>query len=122
MRFMLIVKATRDSEVGWPPDRERLEATWKYNEQLARAGVLIAAEELHPNANGVHIAYCDSGGHAQLTEIPLFDSRERIAGFALIDVRSREEAVEWAKRMPDPHGFGEGEIELRQVRDSLDFY
>jgi len=121
MRFMMIIKATRDSETGKPPSPQLLEAMSAYNEQLTKAGVLVAAEGLHPSTNGTRLSYPDPGGEARLAEGPFSVSKEGIAGFTLIDVRSKEEAVEWALRMPDPHGLGEGEIELRQMRQTLNF-
>lgn len=117
MRFMMIVKATKDSEAGKPPSRQRLEALSKYKEQLKKAGVFVAAEDLHPSADGTRLSHLDPGGKVRLTNGPFSDTQGLIAGFTLIDVRSREEAVEWALRMPDPHGLGEGEIEVREVKE-----
>ncbi|PYI56970.1 YciI family protein [Paenibacillus flagellatus] len=118
MRFMMIVKATKDSEAGKPPSRQLLDAMSKYKEQLKRAGVLITAEDLRPTVDGFRLAQPVRGGKVQLTDGPFTDSKGLIAGFTLIDVRSREEAVEWALRMPDPHGLGEGEIEVREVKET----
>lgn len=115
MRFMLIVKATKDSEAGVMPSRELIDAMMKYNEELVKAGVLVAAEGLHPSSSGIRISYPVPGGKPVITDGPFTEAKEMIAGFSLIDVKSREEAIEWALRMPDPHGFGEGQIELRQV-------
>jgi hypothetical protein len=115
MRFMLIVKATKDSEAGVMPSQELLNAMMRYNEELVKAGVLVAAEGLHPSSGGIRISYPVSGGKPKVMDGPFTEAKELIAGFTLIEVRSREEAIEWAMRMPDPHGFGEGEIELRQV-------
>jgi hypothetical protein len=118
MRFMMIVKATKDSEAGVMPSQELLNAMMKYNEELARAGVLVAAEGLHPSTSGIRISFPVPGGKSKVMDGPFTEAKELIAGFTLIEVRSREEAIEWAMRMPDPHGFGEGEIELRQVFDA----
>jgi hypothetical protein len=118
MRFMMIVKATKDSEAGVMPSQELLNAMMKYNEELVKAGVLVAAEGLHPSTSGIRISYPVPGGKPKVMDGPFTEAKELIAGFTLIEVRSREEAVEWAMRMPDPHGFGEGEIELRQVFDA----
>jgi hypothetical protein len=118
MRFMLIVKATKDSEAGVMPNQELLDAMMKYNEELVRAGVLVAAEGLHPSSSGIRISFPNPGGKPKVMDGPFTEAKELIAGFTLIEVRSREEAIEWAMRMPDPHGFGEGEIELRQVFDA----
>jgi len=115
MRFMMIVKATKDSELGLPPKPELFEAMMRYNEELAKAGVLIAADGLHPSSGGIRISYSEPGGKPTITDGPFSEAKELIAGYTLIEVRSREEAIEWALRMPDPHGFGEGQIELRQV-------
>jgi hypothetical protein len=118
MRFMMIVKATKDSEAGVMPSQELLNAMMKYNEELVKAGVLVAAEGLHPSTSGIRISYPVPGGKPKVMDGPFTEAKELIAGFTLIEVRSREEAIEWAMRMPDPHGFGEGEIELRQVFDA----
>ncbi|MFD1954980.1 YciI family protein [Paenibacillus thailandensis] len=115
MRFMMIVKATQDSEAGVLPSPELFNAMAKYNEELARAGVLVAAEGLHPTSGAIRISYPEPGGKPKVVDGPFTEAKELIAGFTLIEVKSREEAIEWAMRMPDPHGFGEGQIELRQV-------
>lgn len=115
MRFMMIVKATQDSEAGAMPHPELLDAMSRYNEELARAGVLVAAEGLHPSSGAIRISYPEPGGKPKVIDGPFTEAKEMIAGFTLIEVTSREEAIEWAMRMPDPHGFGEGQIELRQV-------
>jgi len=115
MRFMMIVKATADSEAGVMPSQELVDAMMKYNEELMKAGVLLAAEGLHSSAGGIRISYPEPGGKPKIVDGPFTETKELIAGFTLIEVKSREEAIEWAKRMPDPHGFGEGVIELRQV-------
>ncbi|GAA3407702.1 YciI family protein [Paenibacillus hodogayensis] len=115
MRFMMIVKATKDSEAGVMPSHELFDAMARYNEELARAGVLVAAEGLHPSSSAIRISYPEPGGKPKVLDGPFTEAKELIAGFTLIEVKSREEAIQWAMRMPDPHGFGEGEIELRQV-------
>lgn len=115
MRFMMIVKGTKDSEGGVLPSQELFDAMARYNEELARAGVLVAAEGLHPSMSAIRISYPEPGGKPKVVDGPFTEAKELIAGFTLIDVKSREEAIEWAMRMPDPHGSGEGEIELRQV-------
>lgn len=114
MLFMLIVKASKNSEAGNLPSPELIEAMTKFNEELVQAGVRIMAKGLHPSSNGLRISY-PTQGEKVVTEGPFTDSQEVIAGFILIDVETREEAVEWAMRMPDPQGNGEGQIELRQV-------
>lgn len=115
MRFMMIVKATKDSEAGVMPSKELFEAMQRYNEELVKAGVLLAADGLHSSANAIRISYPEPGGKPKVTDGPFTEAKELIAGYTLIEVKSREEAIEWAMRMPDPHGFGEGQIELRQV-------
>lgn len=115
MRFMMIVKATTDSEAGVLPSSELFDAMARYNEELARAGVLVAAEGLHSSASAIRISYPEPGGKPKVVDGPFTEAKEIIAGFTLIEVKSREEAIEWAMRMPDPNGSGEGEIELRQV-------
>ncbi|KEQ24217.1 YciI family protein [Paenibacillus tyrfis] len=120
MRFMMIVKATQDSEAGVMPSQELVDAMMKYNEELVKAGVLLAAEGLHGSSNGIRISYPEPGGKPKVVDGPFTESKELIAGFTLIEVKSREEAIEWAMRMPDPHGNGEGVIELRQVIETTE--
>ncbi|MBD2870586.1 YciI family protein [Paenibacillus arenilitoris] len=120
MRFMMIVKGTKDSEAGIMPSQELLEAMLKYNEELAKAGVLLAADGLHASSQGIRISYPEPGGKPKVTDGPFTEAKEIIAGYTLIEVKSREEAIEWAMRMPDPHGKGEGVIELRQIIDPTD--
>ncbi|WMT43193.1 YciI family protein [Paenibacillus sp. D2_2] len=115
MRFMMIVKATTDSEAGGMPSQELIDAMQKYNEELVKAGVLLAADGLMPSSSAVRISYPQPGGKPKLVDGPFTETKELIAGYTLIEVKSKEEALEWALRMPDPHGFGQGEIELRQV-------
>ncbi|PLT47984.1 PhnB protein [Paenibacillus pasadenensis] len=115
MRFMMIVKGTADSEAGVLPATELIEAMQRYNEELARAGVLLAADGLQASANGIRISYPNPGGKPKVVDGPFTETKEIIAGYTLIEVKSREEAIQWAMRMPDPHGGGQGQIELRQV-------
>ena len=115
MLFMIIVKASKNSEAGNLPSQELREAMSIYNEELVKAGVRVMAKGLHPSSNGVRLSYPKPGEKPVVTDGPFSETNELIAGFILIDVMSREEALEWAKRMPDPQGFGEGQIELRQV-------
>jgi hypothetical protein len=112
---MMIVKATKDSEAGAMPSEELVAAMIRYNEELAKAGVLLAADGLHASSSSIRISYPEPGGKPKIIDGPFTEAKELIAGYTLIEVKSREEAIEWAMRMPDPHGFGEGEIELRQV-------
>ncbi|ASS73583.1 hypothetical protein CIG75_00395 [Tumebacillus algifaecis] len=120
MRFMLIVKATKDSEAGIIPNQEHFDAMRRFNDELARAGALIAAQGLHPSSSAIRISYPEPGGKPKVLDGPFTEAKELIAGFTLIEVKSREEAIQWAMRMPDPHGFGEGEIELRQVYEAAE--
>ncbi|MFC5406012.1 YciI family protein [Cohnella soli] len=120
MRFMMIVNATKDSEAGIPPSQELIDAMMSYNEELIKAGVLVAADGLHPSSNAIRITYPEPGGKPRIADGPFAEAKEMIAGYTMIEVNSREEAIEWALRMPDPHGFGEGRIELRQVFEPED--
>ncbi|MGG3306891.1 YciI family protein [Paenibacillus lautus] len=120
MRFMLIVKATTDSEAGVMPSQKLIDAMQKYNEELVKAGVLLAADGLQPSSNAIRISYPEPGGKPKMMDGPFTEAKELIAGYTLIEVKSKEEAIEWALRMPDPHGFGQGEIELRQVFEAED--
>lgn len=112
---MMIVKASKNSEAGNLPSPELIEAMTKYNEELVKAGVRIMAKGLHSSTNGVHLLFPKQGEMPVLSAGPFPETNELIAGFILIDVASMEEATEWAMRMPDPQGYGEGQIELRQV-------
>lgn len=115
MLFMLIVKASTNSEVGNRPNPELNAAMSKYNEELVGAGVRVMAKGLHPSSNGMRISFPEPEGEPVVTEGPFEEPNNLVAGFILIDVESKEEAVKWAMRMPDPQGYGEGQIELRQV-------
>ena len=118
MRFMVIVKANADSEAGVLPSEEILAAMGKYNEELAKAGVLLAAEGLHPSAKGARVKF--SGKNRTVIDGPFAEAKELIAGFWLWQVKSKEEAIEWVKRCPNPLG-GDAEIEIRQVFEAEDF-
>jgi hypothetical protein len=118
MRFLMIVKATKHSEAGVTPTRELIDAMTTYHQDLERAGVLLMTDRLHPSSGGTRIAYPVPGGRPNVRAGPFEEARELIAGCTLIDVRSEEEAYEWAIRMPDPDGFGQGEIEIRQVYEA----
>jgi len=115
MRFMLIVRADRHTEGGVLPTREMLAAMGAYNEELVRAGVLLAGEGLHPSARGARVRF--DGGRRTVVDGPFAETKELIAGFWLIQVKSLEEAVEWVKRAP----LQESEIEIRQVHEAEDF-
>ena len=120
MRFMMIVKANKDSEAGKMPGEELLSAMGKYNEELMKAGALIDLSGLQPSSKGARIKI--SGGKRLVIDGPFAETKELIAGYWIIQVKSKEEAIEWAKRVPAPHGEGqESEIEIRQVFEMDDF-
>jgi hypothetical protein len=118
MRFMVIVKADRNSEAGAMPSRKLLAEMGKDNEELAKAGVLLAGEGLHPSSKGARVRF--SGEKRTVIDGPFTETKELIAGFWLFQVKSKEEAIEWVKRCPNPHE-GESEIEIRQVFEADDF-
>jgi hypothetical protein len=122
MRFMMIIKGDKDTEAGVMPDEKLLAAMGKYNEELAKAGVLLDLSGLQPTSKGTRIKF--SGGKPKVIDGPFTEAKEVIAGYWLIQVKSKEEAIEWAKRIPfdvDLHKGGEGEIELRQLFELEDF-
>src|SRR5437899_3494015 len=118
MRFMVIVKATKESEAGVLPDEKLLAAMGQYNEELVKAGVMLAGEGLHPSSKGARVRF--SGAKRTVIDGPFAETKELIAGFWLWRVKSKEEAVEWVKRCPN-HMKGESEIEVRQVFGAEDF-
>lgn len=118
MRFMVMVKANADSEAGVMPSTELLTEMGKYNEELAKAGVLLAGEGLHPSSKGARMKF--SGTKRTVVDGPFTEAKELVAGFWLIQVKSKEEAIEWVKRCPNPMD-GESEIEIRQLFDAADF-
>jgi hypothetical protein len=118
MRCMVIVKASKDSEAGVMPSQKLLEDMGKFNEELVKAGVMLAGEGLHPSSKGKRVRF--SGDKRTVIDGPFTESKELIAGFWLWQVRSMEEAVEWLKRCPSPHE-GEAEIEIRPVFEPQDF-
>lgn len=115
MRFMMIVKATEESEAGVMPSEQELAEMGEYNQKLVDAGVMLAGEGLHPTAKGARVQY--SGDDRTVIDGPFTESKELIAGFWIIDVESRAEALEWARRVP----FRDGEVEIRQVFEADDF-
>jgi len=120
MRFMLMVKADKNSEAGVLPDEKIIREMGKYNEDLVKAGVLLAGEGLQPSSKGARVKF--SGSKRTVIDGPFSEAKELIAGFWLIEVRSKEEAIEWVKRCPNPMGADtEGEIEIRQVFEASDF-
>jgi hypothetical protein len=119
MKFMMIVKASKDSEAGIMPSEELLSAMGKYNEELMKAGVLLDLSGLQSSSKGARIKF--SGGKRTVVDGPFAETKELIAGYWIIQVKSREEAIEWAKRAPAPHENQEGEIEVRQFFELEDF-
>jgi hypothetical protein len=118
MRFMLMIKANRDSEAGVMPSEQLLTEMGKFNEEMARAGIMLAGEGLHPSSKGARVKF--SGSKRTVVDGPFAETKELVAGFWLIEVKSKEEAIEWVKRVPNPTGE-EGEIEIRQVFETEDF-
>jgi len=118
MRFMVMIKANKDTEAGVMPDEKLLAAMGKYNEELVKAGVMLAGEGLQPSSKGARIKF--KGDQRTVVDGPFAETKELIAGFWLWQVKSKEEAIEWLKRCPNPTG-DEAEIELRQVFEAADF-
>lgn len=118
MRVMVMVKATQDSEAGVMPTQDLLEAMGKYNEELVKAGVMLAGEGLHPSKKGKRIRF--SGAKRTVIDGPFTETKELVAGFWLWQVKSMEEAVEWVKRCPNPMP-GDSDIEIRPVFEAEDF-
>ncbi|WP_437709803.1 YciI family protein [Sorangium sp. So ce448] len=118
MRFMILIKATKDSEAGVMPSEQLLTEMGKFNEELVKAGVMVAGEGLHPSTKGARIRF--SGDKRTVVDGPFAETKELIAGFWIWDVKSREEAIEWVKRCPNPM-YEESEIEIRQVFTPDDF-
>jgi hypothetical protein len=118
MRFLIIVKASKNSEAGIMPSKKLLVEMGKFNEALARAGVLLAGEGLQASSKGARVKF--SGAKRTVTDGPFPDTKELIAGFWMWQCNSKEEAIEWVKRCPNPHD-GESEIEIRQVFEAEDF-
>lgn len=118
MRFMVMVKASKESEAGVMPSEQLLAEMGKFNEDLVRAGVLLAGEGLQPSSKGARVRF--SGSKRTVIDGPFAETSELVAGFWLLQVKSREEAIEWVKRCPNPTA-GESEIEIRQVFEPEDF-
>ncbi|HYQ65831.1 YciI family protein [Actinophytocola sp.] len=118
MRFMVMIKSDERTEAGVMPTEEELTAMGRYNEELVKAGVLLAGEGLHPSAKGARVKFTD--GRPTVIDGPFAEAKELIAGFWLIDVKSKEEAVEWMKRIPCTDGV-ETNVEIRQVFEPADF-
>jgi hypothetical protein len=119
MRFMIIVKASKDSEAGKMPSQELLAAMGKYNEELVKAGIMQAGEGLQPSSKGARVRFV--GDKRIVTDGPFAETKELVAGFWLWKVKSKQEAIEWVKRCPNPMPGAEAEIEIRQVFEAEDF-
>src|SRR5206468_9730613 len=119
MRFMVIVKATKESEAGILPDEKLLTEMGKFNEDLVKAGVMLAGEGLQSSAKGARVKF--SGSKRTVTDGPFPETKELVAGFWLWQVKSKEEAIEWAKRCPNPSPGTESELEIRQLFEASDF-
>lgn len=118
MRFMVMVKATQDSEQGAMPSEELLAAMGRYNEELAKAGVMLAGEGLHPSSRGARVRF--SGASRSVVDGPFAETKELVAGYWIFQCKSLEECIEWVKRCPNPMP-GDSEIEIRQVFEAEDF-
>jgi hypothetical protein len=119
MRFMVIVKGNKESEAGGLPDERLLADMGKFNEELVKAGVLLAAEGLQPSSKGARVRF--SGNKRTVIDGPFSETKELVAGFWLFQVKSLDEAIEWVKRSPNPFPKGDSEIEIRQVFEADDF-
>ena len=119
MRFIVMGMATKELEAAPPPTPEQFAAMQKYNEELAKAGILLAAEGLAPTSKGARLKF--SGGKCTVMDGPFTETKELVAGFTIIKVKSLEEAIEWVKRAPNVSPNGEGEIEIRKLMDVEDF-
>ena len=118
MRFMILIKATKDSEAGVMPDEKLLTEMGKFNEELVKAGVMLAGEGLHPSSRGARVRF--SGSKRTVIDGPFAETKELIAGFWIWQVKSKEEAIAWVKRCPNPHNE-ETEVEIRQIFEAEDF-
>ena len=119
MRVMVIIKANKESEAGVLPDKKLLTEMGQYNEELVKAGVMLAGEGLHPSSKGKRVRF--SGAKVSVIDGPFAETKELIAGFWMWQVKSMDEAVEWVKRCPSPTDAPDGEIEIRQVFEMEDF-
>jgi len=119
MRFMVMVKATKESEAGVMPEEKLLADMGKFNEELVKAGIMLAGEGLQPSSKGARVRF--SGTQRTVIDGPFAETKELVAGFWLWQVKSKEEAIEWVKRCPNPFPTGESEIEIRQIFEAEDF-
>ena len=121
MKFMVIVKASKDSEAGVMPSPEAMQSMIKFNEEMARAGILLASEGLHPSKNGARVRFSKDDDKRTVTDGPFTETKELVAGFWILQVKSRDEAIAWIKRAPHPNPGIETEVEIRQVYELSDF-
>ena len=119
MRFMILIKANKDSEAGAMPSQELLADMGKFNEELVKAGIMLAGEGLHPSSRGARVRF--SGDKRIVTDGPFAETKELIAGFWMWQCKSKQEAIDWVKRCPNPMPNTEAEIEIRQVFEAADF-
>jgi hypothetical protein len=119
MRVMALIKATEESEAGVMPSEELLSQMLEFNEELVKAGVMLAGDGLHPSSKGVRVAF--RGGERKVIDGPFAETKELVAGYWIWQVRSMDEAIEWAKRIPNPDPGIEGEVELRPIFEPDDF-
>jgi len=120
MRFMVMVKATKDSEANVMPDEKLMAAMGNYNDELVKAGVMLAGEGLHPSSKGARVRF--KGDKRTVIDGPFSETKELVAGFWILQVKSKEEVIEWVKRCPNPFpGDQESEIEIRQIFEAEDF-
>ena len=119
MRFMVIVKATAESEAGVMPDEKLMADMGKFNEELARAGIMLAGDGLKPSSNGARVVF--NGASRKVVDGPFAETKELVAGFWIWQVKSKEEAIEWVKRCPNPFPTGESVIEIRPFYEAEDF-
>jgi hypothetical protein len=121
MRFMVMVRATKQSEAGVMPEEKLLADMGRFNEELVKAGIMLAGEGLHPSSKGARVRFPASGAKRTVIDGPFAETKELIAGFWLWQCTSREEAIEWAKRSPNPFPGQESELEIRQLFEAEDF-
>ena len=118
MRFLVIVKANKESEAGVMPDEKLLAEMGRFNDELVKAGIMLEAEGLHPSSKGARVRF--SGSKRTVVDGPFAETKELVAGFWIWKVKSKDEAIEWVKRCPNPH-VGDSEIEIRQIFEAEDF-
>jgi hypothetical protein len=121
MRFIVMVRATKESEQGMLPDEKLLADMGKFNEELVKAGVMLAGEGLHPSSKGARVRFSGKSDKRSVVDGPFAETKELIAGFWLWQCKSKEEAIEWAKRSPNPFPGQDSEIEIRQLFEAEDF-